>query len=255
MQFLIDGFEFNLTKKRMIATNEANESSYQFTSEGEVLLVKALNAAIQSSFAEGGSGKTVPLQGLVDLTAKTIHIGSLGSVRHDRDCADESMLCFTEEPMFEHKKPGLFELGQYSPRIESYQRRYSRGPTAHQQLLFRAVQKPQVSADDAADKRGFAILIQVTGNTVSFIVDGNSLSINETAQYLRTLHEPNHELTDAEAKNDVLKASKKYSAACEDWILENLVRSCEMAIRAHESKLCTSRQCDSAPLSRSLTPQ
>lgn len=239
MQFEINGFDFSLTKKRMIETDEVKQYSYEFTSEGVDLLIKAINAAIRSSMDEGGTGKTVPLQGVVDLTNEKIHIGSLGSVRHDRDCADDSMYCFIEEPMFEHKKPGLFELGCYSPRLESYQRRYSAGPTAHQQLLFHAVQKPQVSADDAADKRGFAFYIQVTDKLISFVIDGNSLSINDTAQYLRTMHEPKHVLTEDEAKNEVLKASKKYSAACEESILDGIAKACQAVIHERQDQLYT----------------
>lgn len=237
MRFSVNGFHFHITKNRTVKTDSTIEHSYAFTSEAECLLIEAINAAIKSSMEEGGVSKIVPLQGLVDLTENLIHIGSLGSVRHDRECVDERMLCFTSSPMFEHKKPGLFEMGLFSPRIESYQKRYSIGPTAHQQLLYHAVKKPQVSADDAEDKRGFAFSIQIIDKLVSFVIDGNSLSINETAQYLRTMHPPKHELSAEEAKNEVLKASKEYSAACEDWILENIAKACLSVILRQDGKL------------------
>lgn len=262
MQFNIGGYCFSITLNRMVKTDKGYDCSYQFTTEGESLLIKAINAAMQSSIDEGGKGKVVPLHGMIDLESGKIYIGSLGSVRHDRSCVDSAMLCFTEEPCFEHKKPGLFERGFYSPRIESYQKRYSPGPTAHQQLLFHAVQKLQVSADDAKSKRGFAFQIQVTDKQVSFIVDGNSLSINETAQYLRTKHAPQHYLTDEEAKNDVLKASKEFSSFCEEWILMNLAKSCQSVLESNNAKLfqhgcssAASATSAAAPVSSSSQPQ
>lgn len=235
MKFKFNQHSYVYQARRSIDKDIAGElkpndlkSDCQFTEEGKILFIKALKAAAQSSLENSGKGKTLPLQGVIDLNTQQIHIGALTP-------RDANSIIFNEEPLFEHKKPGLFEAGQYSPRIESYQRRYSDGPSAHQQLLYYVANKQQVSADDAKDKRGFAINISVTDKEITIIVDGNSLSINETAQYLRTLHAPGHVLSEEEAHNDVLKAAGIYSQFCEAWILDLISDACR-AIVAQESK-------------------
>lgn len=230
MKFKFENYSYVFEKKRFTDKKIAGELTAEevaseciFSPAGKTLFVKAVKAAAESSIALSGKGKTLPLQGVIDLTTKTIHIGALTP-------RDEMAIIFNEQPLFEHKKPGLFETGQYSPRLRSYQTKYSDGPSAHQQLLFHAVEKKQVSADDAKNKRGFAINIKVTDQEVTVVVDGNSLSINETAQYLRTIHSPGHELSKEEARNDILKAAGIYSPFCEAWVLDKIEQACSAII-------------------------
>ena len=56
------------------------------------------------------------------------------------------------------------------------------------------------------------------------------MSINETAQYLRTIHQPGHKLTADEANNKVLKASGVFSDVCESWIFDSIVEACKDSI-------------------------
>lgn len=190
------------------------------------LFQKAVDAAIRSAVENGGSGKILPLQGLVDLESGLVYLGALTP-------RDNDAFVFNEEPLLTHKKEGLFESGQYGARISSYQLRYSKGPTAHQQMLVYACQKAVVTADDAHNKRGIAINLQVVNNTIKIIIDGKSLSINQTAQYLRTVHEPGHSLSEHEARNDVLKASGQYSDLCEAWVSDKIQHACH-----HAAKTC-----------------
>ena len=227
MPIKCDEFNYTYIKTRFQDTEsrvpEEFNALYSFSPVGRELFKKAIAAAIESSQALGGAGKKLPLQGVVDLVSQTIHLAALTP-------RDSEAFVFNEEPLIEHKKPGLFETGQYSPRLYSYQKRYSPGPSAHQQLLLIAADKPIVSSDDAEHKRGIAINLQVTGSTVTIFIDGKSLSINETAQYLRTVHQPGYELSAHEAKNEVLKASGVYSEYSEDWLFDKLAEACNTLV-------------------------
>lgn len=223
---------FNYTKKRFQKPQENEVSAaassdvvnLNFDARSETLFIKGINAAIASSQGAAAVAKVLPLQGILNLTTGKIFIAALTP-------RDDKAVYFNEAPLLEHKAPGLFKSGQYSPRIRSYQEKYSEGPTAHQQLFFIAANKPQVSADDANNMRGISINIQVTDDNVAIEIDGKSLSINETAQYLRTEHKPGHELSAAEAKNEVLKAKKVFSDECESWLYDAIVEACQDAIQ------------------------
>lgn len=221
-----DTYNYIYTKTRFQEDSdipEKYESLFSFSILGQELFKKAIAAAVKSSVDSGGLGGKLPLQGIVDLDSKLIHIGALTPRNADA-------FVFNEEPIFEHKQPGLFETGRYSPRLFSYQKKYSDGPSAHQQLLQFAVNKPVVSCDDAENKRGIAINIQVTGDIVTIYIDGKSLSINQTAQYLRTVHQPGHVLSEHEAKNEVLKESGIYSEYCESWLFDKIAEACKNVI-------------------------
>lgn len=223
-----DDYNYTYTKSRFqddtTPAPKKYDSLFAFDPSGKNLFQKAVLAAIKSSIELKGQGKKLPLQGIVDLDTQSIYIGALSP-------RDANAFVFNEEPLFEHKKPGLFETGRYSPRLFSYQKHYSDGPSAHQQLLLFAVNKPVVSCDDAKNKRGIAINIQVTDKTVNILIDGKSLSINQTAQYLRTVHKPGHSLTAHEAKNEVLKESGLYSEYCENWLYDKLAEACKAVIQ------------------------
>ena len=138
MPLQFNKFTYIYEKKRFqdqvaIAQNP-KKISFNFSQEGKRLLAKGIEAAVQSSEQLAGAGKVLPLQGIVDIAAKTIHLGALTP-------RDAEAFVFNEQPLLEHKQEGLFETGCYSPRIQSYQLKYSNGPTAHQQLLLHVAKK------------------------------------------------------------------------------------------------------------------
>lgn len=229
-------YQFTYSKYRFQESTPETAShpinGVHFSPLAEQLFIQAIEKVITvSQQLSSKFSPRLPLQGLIDLTTGTLHLAALKP--------RPGGLEFDAHPLFEHKESGLFETGLYSPRLTSYQKRYSSGPTAHQQLLFFAANKPTVSADDAENKRGFAISIHVTDNNINITIDGKSLSINETAQYLRTKHPANHFLSDTEAENSVLKETGIYSELCEESLFARIVDACQSCIQNYlnEAKL------------------
>lgn len=214
------------------------DRSLDFTMAGKDLLLKAIMAAIQSSKELEGESKRVPLQGVIDLATQTIYIGALTP----KDANAFEFKDIAAADLIEHKKAGLFgddpQSGRYSPRLRSYQGEFAKangsadGPTAHIQLLLVAAGGERVSASDAENKLGIALGVQVKNNEITIYIDGKSLSINQTGQYLRTLHAPGHTLSAHEARSDVLKASGMYSEFCESWVFDKIAAACERSIQA-----------------------
>lgn len=215
-------YQYSFIKKR-IGYCRKHSLSLTFSTEGKILFVQAIQTAIESSVKESCRGKQLHLLGIVDITARKIHIGAVVP-------RDENSIFFDAKPLFKHLDPErCVEQKQYSPRLKSYHASwYKGGPPAHISQLYHVVNKSQMSADDVKKKRAFTLRIQVADRKVSVIVDGKSDCINHITPYLRKKYESGRELTADQGTivNRETRENDNFLSLCEFYVAEGIEKAC-----------------------------
>lgn len=179
--------------------------SASLSNESHHLFKQSLALLWESFLAGSAEDKVLPLQGVLNLNTQQIHLAGLTPRNENALYVEDAYL------IIEHGKKGAFEDEDggrcYSPRMWSYQSQLTEGPTAHQQLLRHMLRKKELSADDAKNMVGISLHLRIVDKCICITIDGHSLSLNQTAQYLRTMHRPRHLLSIIETQDHMLKAS------------------------------------------------